>query len=48
MDNKPKMYKGTGVKMFNNNRSVYASYENNKDEVIARVDKLCKKYPLYE
>ena len=23
-------------------------YENNKDEVIARVDKLCKKYPLYE
>ena len=22
-------------------------YENNKDEVIARVDKLCKKYPLY-
>ena len=23
-------------------------FENNKEEVIARVDKLCKKYPLYE
>jgi hypothetical protein len=43
MDNKAKMYRCERDKIFNNNRSVYASYEDNKNNVIYNSNDIRKK-----
>ena len=34
MDNKSKLYRCDKIKVFNNNRSVYASYENDNSNIV--------------
>ena len=43
MSDKPKMYRGVGNKRFNNNRDVYASYDDNNRIMVNDTNDIRKK-----